>query len=324
MTEKLSSNRSDPRPPKGSAQGKGDQDSRQRRTKSAAEATGADLERRNFIGRSLVAISGMGLLGSLTAKAASALETAPEAKPLDHPESFVDGSSLERMRTELLKAMKKPVRDRKWVMVIDQQKCIGCKACTVSCCVENNLPPGVVYRPVPEQEVGQFPHVRRIFTPRPCMQCDNPPCVPVCPVTATWKGEDGVVVIDYEVCIGCRNCVAACPYNARTADFGEFYGASTPAIMNYETRPNYEYSKKWRRDPHRERSPIGNARKCHFCLHRLREGLLPACVTTCVGGATYFGDYRDLHSLAHELIGSSRVTRLKEELGTNPSVYYLV
>ena len=176
MTEKLSSNRSDPKPPKGSAQGKRDQDSRRQQTESNAETMEADLERRDFIGRSLAAISSMGILGALTAKAASALETAPEAKPLDHPESFADGSSLERMRTELLKAMKKPLRDRKWVMVIDQQKCIGCKACTVSCCVENNLPPGVVYRPVPEQEVGQFPHVRRIFTPRPCMQCDTPLC----------------------------------------------------------------------------------------------------------------------------------------------------
>ena len=144
MTEELSLNRSNPKPPKGSTWEKGNQDYRQRQTKSAAEATGADLERRNFVGRSLAAIGGLGILGSLTAESALALETATEAKPLNHPESFAEGSTLERMRTELLKAMKKPVRDRKWVMVIDQQKCIGCKACTVSCCTENNLPPGVV------------------------------------------------------------------------------------------------------------------------------------------------------------------------------------
>jgi molybdopterin-containing oxidoreductase family iron-sulfur binding subunit len=320
MTKKLSSN---PAARGGCAGGTPERDSTERRAKPAAVLKGADPGRRKFIHRALVAVGGMGLLGHLAAKTAPAAESVPEAKPLDHPEGSADGNALERMRVELLKALKKPVRDRKWVMVIDLQKCIGCKACTVSCCVENNLPPGVVYRPVPEQEVGEYPDVRLVFTPRPCMQCDNPPCVPACPVTATWKQEDGVVVIDYDVCIGCRNCLAACPYNARTADFGEFYGASTPAIMDYETRPNYEYSTPWRRDPHKERSPIGNARKCHFCLHRIREGMLPACVTTCLGGATYFGDYNDRYGLAHELIGSSRVKRLKEDLGTNPSVYYL-
>jgi molybdopterin-containing oxidoreductase family iron-sulfur binding subunit len=94
--------------------------------------------------------------------------------------------------------------------------------------------------------------------------------------------------------------------------------------MSYETRPNYEYSKDWVRKPGTEKSPIGNARKCTFCLHRIRVGMLPACVTTCLGGATYFGDYNSKHSLVHELIGSARVKRLKEELGTQPSVYYLV
>jgi len=104
-----------------------------------------------------------------------------------------------------------------------------------------------VYRPVSEKEVGKYPHVSWVFTPRPCMHCEEPPCVPVCPVRATWKREDGIVVIDYDICIGCRNCLAACPYNARTADFGDFYGQRTPQIMDYETRQYFEYSKKWRR-----------------------------------------------------------------------------
>jgi molybdopterin-containing oxidoreductase family iron-sulfur binding subunit len=117
------------------------------------------------------------------------------------------------MRIELLRALEKNTGERKWAMVIDQQKCIGCSACTVSCCAENNLPPGVVYRPVLRRQVGQFPNVGWVFTPRPCMHCDNPPCVPVCPVTATWKDPDGAVIIDYDVCIGCRNCLVACPCN---------------------------------------------------------------------------------------------------------------
>lgn len=228
------------------------------------------------------------------------------------------------MRAELLRALDKKPGERRWVMVIDQQKCVGCQACTVSCCTENNLPPGVVYRPVPKRQMGRFPNVSWVFTPRPCMHCDNPPCVPVCPVNATWKDPDGAVVIDYNICIGCRNCLAACPYNARTADFGEFYGRPTPEIMAYETRPNFEYGHEWRRDPKKESSPIGNARKCHFCMHRVKAGMLPACVTTCLGGATYFGDARDTASLVYQLTGSNRVMRLKEELGTRPSVYYLV
>ncbi len=246
------------------------------------------------------------------------------ARPLDSPKGLAEGNLLERMRHDLLRALKKPVSERKWVMVIDQQKCIGCSACNISCNTENNLPPGVVYRPVLKEEVGKYPNVGRIFTPKPCMHCDNPPCVPVCPVKATWKQEDGVVVVDYNICIGCRNCLLACPYSARTADFGEFYGMGTPEIMPYETRPNYEYSKEWKRKPDNDDSPIGNARKCQFCLHRLREGMLPACVTTCLGGATYFGDYNDTSSVVRGLLGSSRVRRLKPELGTQPSVFYLV
>lgn len=281
-------------------------------------------QRRKFLRNSLLAAGSLSIFASFQAKSSQAADVEQEAATLRNPQSFADGNNLERMRVELLQALKKPVAERKWVMVIDQQKCVGCNSCTVSCCAENNLPPGVVYRPVPKVETGTFPNVSWVFTPRPCMHCDNPPCVPVCPVKATWKREDGIVVIDYDICIGCRNCLASCPYNARTADFGEFYGSPTPEIMDYEIRPNYEYSEQWRRKPGTGESPIGNARKCHFCLHRIREGMLPACVTTCLGGATYFGDSTDRNSLVHELTGSNRARRLKEELGTEPSVYYLV
>lgn len=235
-----------------------------------------------------------------------------------------DGNPLERMRAELVRALDKPVEQRHWVMVIDLQKCIGCRACTVSCVAENNLPPGVVYRPVVEEELGEFPHVRKRFTPRPCMQCADPPCTDVCPVGATYARPDGIVAVDYETCIGCRYCLAACPYNARTADFGDFYGQDTPEVMAYETRPRFEYGKEWKREPGHHDSPVGNAHKCHFCLHRIENAMLPACVTTCLGGATYFGDYNDPRSLVHELVGSTRATRLKEELGTDPMTYYLV
>lgn len=239
---------------------------------------------------------------------------------------------LIRMQRDLKRAQSKKPADVKWTMVIDVAKCIGCHACTLGCVAENKLPPGVVYRPVIEEEVGKYPDVRRRFLPRPCMQCQNPPCVKVCPVTATYKNEQGVTVVDYDRCIGCRYCLVACPYSARTSDFGEWYTKKTPdmpgkifgrkaAAEGYEAHPATEYGKKW---PERGNgSPIGNARKCHFCLHRLAVGMLPACVTTCVGRATFFGDRNDSECLVYALLGSPRLYRLKEELGTKPAVYYL-
>lgn len=239
-------------------------------------------------------------------------------------EGFPHNSSYNqilRMQRELIESLSKPLNKRRWIMVIDLRKCIGCHACTVACKAENVLPPGVVYRPVIEEELGTYPNVSRRFIPRPCMQCDNPPCTPVCPVNATYKRQDGVVEIDYKKCIGCRYCITACPYNARTADFGLSYTEKTPQIEDYEKRPSFEYGKEWPRN--KNKSPIGNARKCHFCLHRIEAGMLPACVTTCIGSATYFGDSNESNNLVSELISKPNVIRLKEELGTKPKVYYL-
>ncbi len=244
---------------------------------------------------------------------------------------------LLRMQRDLVKAMAKPVEDRHWIMVIDTRKCVGCDACTVGCVAENKLPPGVVYRPVVKEEIGTFPNVQLRFTPRPCMQCDNPPCTPVCPVKATWKRPDGIVTIDYDKCIGCRYCITACPYHARTSDFGEFYGQDAAVgapegeqrpleggIQPWEDVPNFEYAKNWQRQPGQKKSPRGNARKCHFCLHRLEVGQLPMCVTTCIGRATFFGDAHDPDCLAVELITKNQVQTLLPHLGTKPRVYYVV
>jgi molybdopterin-containing oxidoreductase family iron-sulfur binding subunit len=239
---------------------------------------------------------------------------------------------LIRMQRDLKRALKKKPADIKWGMVIDIAKCIGCHACTVGCVAENKLPPGVVYRVVLEEETGQYPFVGRRFVPRPCLHCQNPPCTKVCPVTATWKTEQGAVIVDYNKCIGCRYCLVACPYGARTSDFGEWYTGGTAELPGklvgrktagnaYEAHPAAEYGQKW---PDRNGgSPVGNARKCHFCLHRLKVGMLPACVTSCIGRATIFGDRIDPQSLVYEMIGSPRVYVLKEDLGTRPSVYYL-
>jgi Fe-S-cluster-containing dehydrogenase component len=244
--------------------------------------------------------------------------------------------SLLRMQRELVKAMAKPVEKRHWIMVIDIRKCVGCYACTIGCVAENKLPPGVVYRPVTTQEFGEYPNVQIRFLPRPCMQCDNPSCVQVCPVKATWKRPDGVVAIDYDKCIGCRYCLNACPYGARTSDFGRYYSADEAigspsgkdrplggtAVSQWEHEPNNEYAKHWDRKDHH--SPVGNARKCHFCLHRLEVGQLPMCVTTCIGRATYFGDSNDPSSLVMELTTKNNFQTLLPHLGNKPQCYYIV
>ncbi len=236
------------------------------------------------------------------------------------------------MMRDLQKALQKPMEERHWVMVIDTRKCVGCHACTISCVVENKLPPGTVYRPVMEQELGTYPNVSMRFIPRPCMQCSNAPCVGSCPVNATWIRKDGIVEIDYEQCIGCRYCISACPYGARVFDSGFYYTDSTPKhqeflygkenASEYEKIPNYEYGIEWKRTSHS--SPIGNARKCQFCLHRIELGLLPMCVVTCIGRATYFGDLKDPDSLIAKLASKNNQILLKEELGTKPNVIYLI
>jgi Fe-S-cluster-containing dehydrogenase component len=271
--------------------------------------------RRNFL-KALVA--GSVIAGGLAENIKNANAAQPEKTLPELPEG--DGLLL-RMQRELRRAIQKPIEQRRWVMVIDLRKCIGCSACTIGCVAENKLPPGVVYRPVMEEEIGEYPNVTRRFLPRLCNQCDNPPCVPVCPVKATYKRPDGVVEINYDQCIGCRYCLSACPYGARTADFGESYTTGTPEAQAYEKQPNFEYGNEWSREY--GKSPVGNARKCHFCLHRLDVGMLPACVTTCIGYATYFGDANDHESLVAELMAKPNVMRLKEELGTKPRVYYL-
>ncbi len=226
-----------------------------------------------------------------------------------------------QMQEDVKRALKKPSEERKWGMAIDLRKCIACNACTIACIAENILPPGVVYRPVLKKEIGTFPNVSRKNTPKPCMQCEKPLCIQVCPVHATFLRPDGIVEIDYNQCIGCRYCMTACPYEHRVFDFGLYYTENTPQQQEYEKRPSFEYGKEWERD--KNKSPIGNTRKCTFCVHRLEEGLLPACVTTCIGGANYFGDLNDSKSQIIKVVGKSNVTVLKEEFGTEPKVFYL-
>lgn len=204
-------------------------------------------------------------------------------------------------------------------MVIDLRKCIGCQACTTACKAENKTPPGIFYNIVMEEETGQYPLVRRTFLPKNCMQCQRSSCSLVCPVKATYVREDGIVMVDYDRCIGCRYCITACPYGARAFDFGDFYNHPPTA---FELAPSVEYGEGRRRQ--QGKSPIGGIRKCHFCIHRIEKGLEPSCIPVCLGGARYFGNLNEPEGKLQRLIISRSHMRLKEELGNEPSVYYLL
>lgn len=243
------------------------------------------------------------------------------------------------MQSDLERALGKPEGSRRWAMIIDQRKCVGCNACTVACMAENVTGPKLHYKPVYETETGKYPDVKRVWTPSACNQCDNPACVSVCPVNATGKETKGVaagiITIDYNACIGCGSCVEACPYGARKVDEGKYYTENTPEMQSYETRNFFEYGSVWNR---KSGSPMGKARKCHFCINRLAEKMLPVCVSTCIGRAAYFGDINDKDSLVAQIFKTNKVTQaesVQEKNGmkrvvfgknpaTKPNVYYIV
>ncbi len=224
----------------------------------------------------------------------------------------------------------------KWGMVIDLGKCAGCQACTLACWQENNIPHGSPQEQMERREAywnrvvavsrGKYPNPRIEFLPMPCMHCENAPCVTVCPVRATYHREDGIVVQNFRRCIGCRYCMVACPYNARSFNF------RTPEAKAYhrpDPPPNRESRDLWP-FPQRIR---GVVEKCTFCFHRIDRGkkankeigreVVPACVEACPTQARTFGDLSDPGSLINRLLASRTAFRLREEMGTRPKVFYL-
>ncbi len=200
-----------------------------------------------------------------------------------------------------------------WAMVIDLARCDGCKECTKACQTTHFTGDQEWIQVFEVQdEYGETIHV-----PRPCMQCENAPCLNVCPVGATFRNENGTVLIDHDVCIGCRICMAACPYGARSFNWGEPENPPGATLARYT--PEFPV-------PHRK----GTVEKCMFCAHDAEVGKLPACVTACPMNAIWFGDLvRDIATNGLEtaqlswLLSSRDAFRLKEELGTRPRVWYL-
>jgi phenylacetyl-CoA:acceptor oxidoreductase subunit 1 len=205
-----------------------------------------------------------------------------------------------------------------WGMVIDQQKCIGCGYCTLACRAHNDVPPDISWNVV--SDVGLVGD-KEVYLARPCMHCEEAPCVEVCPVGATYRRADGIVMMDYDKCIGCRYCEVACPYRARSFNWKKFIGPN-PAVPEWG-------------QPEVARRPRGVPEKCGFCYQRIDRGLslglmpgidpeaTPACVVACPVGARVFGDLNQPESAVNKLLDSHPHYRLREELGTSPHVYYL-
>ena len=205
-------------------------------------------------------------------------------------------------------------------MVINLNNCDGCLECVVACKGLHKTSEGAHWLYVMAYQQGDDAEDDTNFLVRPCMHCDEAPCEKVCPVGARHtREEDGLVLSDYEICIGCRYCMIACPYGARYFDFGENYDDEVEG-SGLITSPEYGMQRGGREPG---KSPIGNVRKCSFCYHRLERGEEPACVETCIGDARNAGDLNDPDSEVAELAHSPRAFQLKEEEGTDPNVYYL-
>lgn len=209
---------------------------------------------------------------------------------------------------------------------LDISRCIGCRRCVSACVAENNQSrdPQVQWIRVlsmhteggvdfsesdPYYSPDEVPEEGRFYVPVQCQQCRNPPCTKVCPTGATWTEEDGIVVIDYDWCIGCRYCMAACPYGARHFNWGE------TSIPEDELNPDMHYLGNRPR-------PKGVVEKCTFCIQRTREGRYPACVEICPVGARKFGNLLDPESEIRYILENKRILVLKEELNTMPKFFY--
>lgn len=214
-----------------------------------------------------------------------------------------------------------------WGYGLDLSRCIGCRRCVYACVKENNqsrVNPQLQWIRVVRLKKGSLinlenaehyynpetvPEPGFMYMPVQCQHCENPPCVRVCPIKATWKELDGIVVVDYNWCIGCRYCIAACPYKGRVFNWGE------PNIPVEELNTDVHY--------------LGNrprmknvVEKCTFCVQRVRNGRYPACVEACPTGTRKFGNLLDPKSEIRYLIENKRVFRLKEDLNTEPKFYY--
>lgn len=277
-------------------------------------------DRREFLKHSLVVLGGVAT-GAAVAKAlaSDAPATTPSTGPLVAALT-TDGQivHVHAMHTppKSAQAVREGIPGRKWVMVFDLAGCDGCKSCTKACSKMHAVPGDREWIKVFKMQ--DSPETTPYFFPKPCFHCDNPPCTRVCPVDATFKRQDGTVLIDNERCIGCRFCMAACPYSTRYFNWGRPH--DPPEIMAEPYSPEHGTPRR-----------IGTVEKCDFCPDMAEQGMLPACAAGCPMGVIYFGDQNEdavTNSKGETVRLSTLLTdragyRYMEELGTEPRVYYL-
>lgn len=228
----------------------------------------------------------------------------------------VEQSSLHKVPYEPVspKEARKGIPGKKFVMVVDLGRCRNARKCMIACEHHHQLTPDRPFIKVLKMQDNK--DSSPYWMPKKCFQCDNPPCVKVCPVGATYKRSDNIVLIDNERCIGCRFCMSACPYSARVFNWGE---PKPPENHEHPYSPETSVPSK-----------IGTVEKCDFCPDMLRQNKLPHCIPACPNGALYFGDkMSDTVTNGDETVRLSKLLRDKagyrylEELGTDPNVYYL-
>jgi molybdopterin-containing oxidoreductase family iron-sulfur binding subunit len=206
--------------------------------------------------------------------------------------------------------------EKRYVMVVDIKRCIGCHTCAIACKSGNNLPNDVWWNRVltfggkdMDTPHGKFPNLQKKYLTLACQHCENPACVKACPAEATYKREDGVVMQDYDKCLGCRLCIMACPY-----DSVRIYNEDSPEYyMDFPVG-----------DAMVEPQQKGTVSKCNFCVDRIDTGLSPNCVDVCPAKARFFGDVEDPESEVYKLLKANKHTQLLADKGTKPSVYFLI
>jgi Fe-S-cluster-containing dehydrogenase component len=263
------------------------------------------------------AVAGVGATSSLKPGVAAGGTNAPATLALTADGELVVSSTLgDAGAKPTSDEVRRGVPGRRWVMVIDLAACDGCGKCTKACVKSHFVPPDREFIRVFSMQ--DSPTAVPYWFPRPCFHCDNPPCTRVCPVGATFKRQDGIVLIDNERCIGCRFCMAACPYSVRAFNWSR--PDNPPAAVARGYSPEWGYPRR-----------VGTVEKCDFCADMARDGKLPHCAAKCPMGAIWFGDENedavtngkgDTVRLS-ALLRDRAAFRYMEELGTGPRVHYL-
>ncbi len=224
----------------------------------------------------------------------------------------------------------------RYAMVIDLQRCTGCGACAITCKNENNVEDGTYWAHYINKTVGKFPNARYDFIPTLCNHCEKAPCVKGCPTGAMHKGEGGITMHDPNKCIGCRYCMARCPYGVISFNWQKpqkFWRDGKSTIEGATSSPKdvaqkvggnvIPYYNPERADTLPGIRPKGVVEKCTLCDHRVKKGKIPYCAEACPANARIFGDLDDPNSKVNQLIGKYQPFRLKERLGTEPKVFYI-